>query len=273
MRTRIARPASQGEQSIQFSAAGGVALTHLQLGDVEAAERWISTAAEVASAAPTPTRTRQLSLWRGMARATAGDATGMRAHLERALEIATTQGRAAARCEALTRLAVEAARLGSAAGDEELLALAEQSAEEAKQLVAQLAGHPQWGPECDAALAQVYQARGDMPSAVASAFAAVQALAQANHEDVYPDVVVPAGEIILAAGPPEAQAFVRSYLEVALARIVQGTMDEDVRVRWLKGPVGSPPRGAAPVAMRRRAGCRGGGGCGGGRCGEPGPGR
>ena len=229
----------QGEQAIQFGAAGGLALVHLQLGEVAAAERWIDTAAEVASSAPTPTRSRQLSLWRGMARATAGDAAGMRAHLERAVEIATKQARPSARCEALTKLAVEAARLGSAAGDEELLALAERSAGEAKALLALLPGHPQWGPECDAALATVFRARGDMESAVAAAGAAVQALEQARHEDVYPDVVLPAGEILLAAGPPEAQAFVRQYLEVVLSRIVQGTLDEDVRIRWLRGPVGS----------------------------------
>jgi tetratricopeptide (TPR) repeat protein len=229
----------QGQQAIQFSAAGGVALAHLQLGEVAEAERWIEIAAELANAAPTPTRTRQISLWRGMARATAGDVTAMRQHLERALEIATTQGRTAARCEALTRLAVEAARLGAVKADDELLALAERSATEAKALVATLAGHAQWAPECDAALATVFQARGDIEAAVASAFAAVGALEESQHEDVYPDVMLPASEILLAAGPPEAQAFVRSYVEVALYRIVQGTLDEGVRVRWLKGPVGS----------------------------------
>jgi DNA-binding NarL/FixJ family response regulator len=78
-----------------------------------------------------------------------------------------------------------------------------------------------------------------MEGAVGAALAAVGALDESQHEDVYPDVVLPASEILLSAGPPEAQAFVRSYLEVALYRIVQGTLDEGVRVRWLKGPVGS----------------------------------
>jgi predicted ATPase len=229
----------QGVQSIQFSAAGGVALVHLQLGDVAAAERWIESAAEVASAAPTSTRSRQLAMWRGMARAAAGDAAGMRSNLERALEIATTQGRSSARCEVLTRLAVESARLGRAAGDLELLELAERSANEAKGLVGMLSGHSQWGPECDAALACVARARGDMQAAVALAGAAVQALAATDHEDVYPDVLLPAGEILLEAGPPEKQEFVRSFLQVTLSRVVQGIFDEAIRVRWLKGPIGS----------------------------------
>ncbi|HUQ44213.1 MAG TPA: AAA family ATPase, partial [Candidatus Limnocylindria bacterium] len=229
----------QGEQAIQFAAAGGVAIAHLQLGEVAEAERWIQLAADVASSAPTPTRTRQLATWRGMARAAAGDGAGMRAQLERAIEIATAQGRPAARCETVTRLGVEAARLGASTKDEELLIVAERSATEAKALAAVLAGHPQWAAECDAALATVAWARGDHETAVGLAFAAVQALEQGQHEDVYTDVVVPAAEILAAAGPPEAQAFVRSYLEVVLYRILQGTLDEDVRVRWLKGPVGS----------------------------------
>jgi DNA-binding NarL/FixJ family response regulator len=229
----------QGQQAIQFSAAGGIALVQLQLGDVAAAEKWIDAAAEVASVAPTPTRTRQLALWRGMARGRAGDAAGMRTNLERALEIATAQGTQAARCEASTRLAVEAARLGAESGDEELLALAERSAGDAKAIAALLPGHAQWLPECDAALASVFKARGDLQAAVSSALAAVQALSASDHEDVYPDVLLPAGEILLAAGPAEAQESLRAYLQVALSRIVQGTLDESIRVRWLKGPIGT----------------------------------
>jgi DNA-binding CsgD family transcriptional regulator len=163
----------------------------------------------------------------------------MRTHLERAVELATAQGKAAARCEALTRLAIEAARLGSENRDEELLSLAERSASAAKSLLAGLPGHPQWGPECEAALATVAWARGDVPTAVGQAYAAVQALEASNHEDVYPDVLIPAGTILLTAGPPEAKQFVGGYLRMVLGRILQGTLDEDVRLRWLKGPVGS----------------------------------
>jgi DNA-binding CsgD family transcriptional regulator len=228
-----------GRSDGQFNSAGGLALAHLQLGEVEAAERWLDTAAEVASSVPTPGRTRRLALWRGMARAVAGDADGMQRHLERAVELSSGPGRPAARCEALTRLAAEAARLGNEREDAELLALAERCAIEAKQLLTLLPGHPQWGPECDAALASVHQARGDTEAAVGAALAAIQALEESQHEDVYPDVLIPAGTIILAGAPPEAQEFARSYLQVVLARIVQGTLDESVRVRWLKGPIGS----------------------------------
>ena len=59
----------------------------------------------------TRSRTIQLETWRGRVRAGAGDAEGMRDHLEQAVTLATEGGRAAARCEALARLAIEAARL------------------------------------------------------------------------------------------------------------------------------------------------------------------
>src|SRR6185503_14606286 len=112
-----------GDQAIEFLASAGVALAHLSFGDVPEAERWLSIAA--AAAASAPIRARQLELWRGMARAAAGDAEGMRRHLEQAVSLATQQGRPAARCEALARLGLEAARLGARSGDDELLDLSE----------------------------------------------------------------------------------------------------------------------------------------------------
>src|SRR4029078_4171569 len=127
-----------GDLPIRFGAAGGVALTHLSLGDVVEAERWLNLAAEIAAATPTPTRSRQLETWRGMVRAAAGDGARMRQHLERAVSMATAQGKAAARCEALTRLAVEAARLGKASGDEELFGIGEDDATQVEALAGRL---------------------------------------------------------------------------------------------------------------------------------------
>src|SRR5258705_6696110 len=140
-----------GDQATEFSAAGGVALSYLDLGDIAEAERWLALAASVASSAPSATRARQLELWRGTVSAKAGDADGMRRHLEQAIALATSQGRASARCEALARLAIESARLGAANGDGELLELAERSANAPKELAAVLPGHPVWGSQADAA--------------------------------------------------------------------------------------------------------------------------
>ena len=123
-----------GDRSLEFLAAGGTAMALLDLGQVEEAERWLDLAAQAAAASPTPLRARRLELWRALARAGAGDVDGMKEHFERALRAATEQGRAAGRCEILARRALEAARLGAERKDEDLLALAEESALAAKDL-------------------------------------------------------------------------------------------------------------------------------------------
>jgi len=228
----------QGDRSVEFLAAGGVALSELEMGDEPAALEWLDRAAAAAAAAPTPLRARQLETWRGLARAAAGEATGMRDHLERAVKMATDTGRPAARCEALAELAVRAARLGAATNDADLLGVAERAAEEARTLNASLPGHAPWGAKALAALATVSLTRGDVPQAVAMAGTAVQELLAAAREDLDLDILLPCGRAILAGGPPEMQAMVRTYFQLFLSRIVQGTVDDEMRVKWLRGPVG-----------------------------------
>ena len=227
-----------GDQSIEFMAAGGVALAHLQLGDTKEAARWLEAAATTANSYPTPLRSRQLELWRGMLAAAAGDSASMRDHLEQAINLAVQEGRTAARCEATARLALEAARLGVQSGDAELLEVAEQAAAQVKEMVGSLPGHPPWGAQADAALAQVAFSRGEAERALAAAGAAIQSLEQAATEDALLDVVLPVSRIVLEVGPPELQAQVRGWLQHLLSRTAQGTIDEEMRARWLRGPVG-----------------------------------
>jgi DNA-binding NarL/FixJ family response regulator len=173
-----------------------------------------------------------------MVRAARGDAEGMRTHLERAVKMATDQGRPAARCEALARLALESAKLAVAAGDEELLNLAERTAFEAKDLLPLLPGHPPWGPQADAAIAAVSLARGDTGRAAQAGAAAAQAMVDSETEDAHMDVLLPVARAIFAGGPEEAQQMSRAWLKLQLSGMAQRTLDDDVRVRWLRGPVG-----------------------------------
>jgi len=68
--------------------------------------------------------------------------------------------------------------------------------------------------------------------------AAMQILQEAMHEDMNLEILLPASRGIFAGAPPEAQEAVRAWLQTQLGRIAQGTVDEDIRVRWLRGPVG-----------------------------------
>ena len=180
-----------------------------------------------------------------MARAGAGDVDGMRRHLERAVAMATEGGRASARCEALARLALEAARLvaparppGTAASTRSLVEIVEQSVAQVKELQPQLPGHAPWGAQADAASATVALARGDVEAAVMAGGAALAALQAGLHEDANLEVLIPAARALFAGAPPEVQGFVRGHLQSTLSRIAQGTADEAIRVRWLTGPVG-----------------------------------
>ena len=240
----------QGDRSIEFFAAGGVAMSLLELGDIDGAERWIGLAAAAASMAPSRPRARQLETWRGMARAGADDVEGMRRHLELAVAIATEEGRASARCEALARLAIVAA--GFVAGrpsdgptdaeaampDPALMELVERSATQVKELLPLLPGHAPWGAQADAALATVALMRGDIEGAATAAGAAVGALQAGLHEDASLEIVIPAARALFAGAPPDVQGFVRGFLQSTLSRIAQGTADESIRVRWLTGPIG-----------------------------------
>jgi DNA-binding NarL/FixJ family response regulator len=233
----------QGDRRTEFLAAGGVAVSLLELGDVDGAERWLGKAAAAISTAPSRSRSIQLETWHGMVRAGAGDAAGMRDHLEKAVALATEAGQASARCDALARLAVEAARLISRDStlrgpDPALVELVERSAAQVKEALPLLPGHAPWGAQADAALATVALAQGETVSAATLGGAALQALEAAHHEDTSLEILIPAARAILAGGPPEAQDFVRTYLRTTLSRIAQGTADESIRVRWLTGPLG-----------------------------------
>ena len=113
------REASEiGDPALSFLAAGGTAMAYLDLDEPEAAATWLDRAAAVASANPTPLRARRMETWRGIAAAAHGDADGMRAHLQRAADLAADDGRPASRCEVLAELAARSAALGVEGRDE-----------------------------------------------------------------------------------------------------------------------------------------------------------
>ncbi len=241
-----------GDRSLQFLSAGGVAMSLLDLGDVDGANRWLDLAAQAAAASPTPLRARRLEIWRGMARAAILDAKGMLEHFERALRSAEDQSLPAARCEILALIALESASIGAALEDEELLANAERAAGEAKALLPLFPAHPPWGAQADAALAEVALARGDLDAAATAGRSATGWLQTAMREDAFPEILLPVAKALLAAGTEEEKEMALGTLRLLLAMTAQRTLDESVRVRWFKGPVGREwARLAGPVEAGR----------------------
>jgi DNA-binding CsgD family transcriptional regulator len=231
-----------GDRSLEYLAAGGLALTHLGFGDVAEAAGWLERAAAAAAAAPTPLRARQLEMWKGMAAAAAGDAEEMQGHLERALAMATEQGKPAGRCEVLARLALEAALLGWSLDDAALLAVAGRRGTEALGIAGTLPGDHPWTAQAETALAlaahrgaRIEEAR----DAARRGFAALESTGIREIDPPYPlhlDVVLGVARV-LADDPAEEAERVRSQVGAILRMAAERTADEEVRVRWFRGPV------------------------------------
>ena len=228
----------QADRSIEFRSALGLVALHLDFGELDEARSWLERASSAAGAAPSPAKARELELWRGRVEAAAGNVDAMIGHLERAVQLATEQRSPAARSEALARLALESARAAERQSTAHLLDVAERAAREAKAIVPGLPGHPTWGAQADVALALVELTRGATDRATAAATSALQALEDALHEDMDLEILLPAARVLDSVGADEARDALRDWLRSQLAGIAQRTLDEDVRVRWLRGPVG-----------------------------------
>jgi DNA-binding CsgD family transcriptional regulator len=228
-----------GESTVEFQSALGLTRIHLELGDVASASTWLEHAAQSCRDAPGPLRALQLESWRGRVGAASGDASAMRLHLLRSLELATNQGRAAARCEALATLALEAARMGVEGADEDLLELAERSAVDAIEIALTLTGRPPWTWQASAARGSVHLARGDTDAAVASARASLSGLLGSHVEDLHFEIVLPVAEILAAGGTDDEKARMLTFLQMQVALFAQRVADDTIRSRWLRGPVGA----------------------------------
>ena len=226
-----------GDATLSFSAAGGAAMAHLDLGELDAASTWLDRAAAIASANPTPLRARRIETWRGLTAAANGDIGDMRARLERAASLATDEGRPASRCEALSHLAWQSVVLGVECSDAGLIDLAEASANELLELAPHLSGHPPWPAQAEAVLATAALFHGDEDLAAELARSALQRMAGAMQEDLHLTILLPVARVLRDVGAPES-ASVLEHVRYAAGMIAQRTLDESVRVRWFRGPLG-----------------------------------
>jgi DNA-binding CsgD family transcriptional regulator len=227
-----------GDHYLAFLAAGGVALTHIEMAEVTGAEAWLDRAAAIALEAPNPLPARQMETWRGLLRSAAGDPPGMRMHLERALTLATERGSLAGRCELLALLAVESAYHGSALKDTDLLDQAEADARESLHLAAILPGDLPWEARAHGALGEVALVRGDSEAAMQAANAALDVLKRTGnlYPFVLPDVLLAIARCLAAADDQRAQLF-RTETRLILQRVAEATRDDGVRARWFRAPI------------------------------------
>jgi DNA-binding NarL/FixJ family response regulator len=81
-------------------------------------------------------------------------------------------------------------------------------------------------------------ARGDQQAALELARAALDKRQAAMREDPHLEILLPAARTIMAAGEPAEQQQVKGELQLIQAQTAQRTLDEQVRARWFRGPLG-----------------------------------
>jgi DNA-binding CsgD family transcriptional regulator len=244
------RAHARGDSNLEFLSAIGLAHVHLDLGDADAAASWLEKAAERAAAVPTPNRARKVAIVGALIDGARGNTDDMVEGLQKAARMAAAQRRPAAQAEALALLALEAASHGTLNDDDALIEIARASAQEARQIEAQLPGHGPWSAQADAAESRVALARGDQPAALELARSAIRKLHESYVEDPHLEILLPAARAILAAGEPEEKAAISSELQLGQAVGASRILDDQIRVKWFRGPVGSElAELAGPVQM------------------------
>jgi DNA-binding CsgD family transcriptional regulator len=228
-----------GLSSLELLAAGGVALAYAGLGDIAEADRWLDKAGTAALSSTAALPERQLETWRGLVRAAAGDSAGMRAHLERALTLASDHGSPAGRCELLALLAAGSARLGADAADQDLLARAEEWATETIRMARALpSSDAPWLGIGEAALAQVAVARGDADAAVEHGLASIAELRRTRQmfTFLHPEWrLLSARSLAGLEDPLVAEFHAHAIRDIQMA--LHETVDDAVRGKWLRSPV------------------------------------
>ena len=224
-----------GDRWFESLFAGGMARSHLLLGDVDEADAWIDRAETAAVAAPAPLLARHLESLLGLLAAARGEGAKMLEHLEQAVKLATEHGSPAGRCENLALLAIEAAKLGESSGDDELLDRALLGADEAREVAKSLPGFLPWEAEAWAATALVRLTRGEADAAADAARSSLAAIEPRFTRAPYLDVIWVAGRVLIGQQAPEAQDLRNEILE-DLFMIDKSTVDPEIKSRFFALP-------------------------------------
>ena len=224
-----------GDRWLESLSAGGTAMAHLVVGDEVQCGAWLDRAAAAAVTVASTSMARRLEMWRGAHAAARNDLNGLVAHFERAAELAGSKN-LGGRCQALSRLAFECARIGTITGDPAALRMAKQAASETLATVRPMSGPLPWEAEAHAALALVADAEGDGRTAATEARAGLQLDGETFLEQ-YVHVLWAAGRILIVGKEPEAAAL-SAEITGALGFVDVSFSDPDLKARWFALPLG-----------------------------------
>ncbi|HEY7583010.1 MAG TPA: AAA family ATPase [Acidimicrobiia bacterium] len=223
-----------GDRWLEGLVAGGMAMTHLSVGDELQCVAWLERAAGAAVSVASGSMTRRLEMWRGAHAAARNDLGGTVAHFERAAELAGLKN-LGGRCQALSTMAFECARIGVTTGEQAALEKGKLAATETLATVDSMSGQLPWESEAHAALALVAQATGDLKTAAVEARACLQLDGETFLEQ-YLHALWAAGRILIVNNEPEA-ASLSAEVIAALGFVDMSISDPDFKLRWFALPM------------------------------------
>jgi predicted ATPase/class 3 adenylate cyclase len=223
-----------GDRWLETLAAGGMAMTCLQVGEEAECAAWLDRAAGAAMSVASTSMARRLETWRGAHAATLGDVEAMTRHYRRAAELAG-QKSLGEKCEAVAILGFEYARIMAISDEPSLLEPAREAAQEAIDLSGQLKGQPPWGPLAHATLALVAQAEGDTATAADEARNALDIEGETYLVYFVPILWV-AARVLIAGDEPEA-ASLSAQIIAGLSYLGMSLGDAELRTKWFANPV------------------------------------
>jgi hypothetical protein len=210
-----------------------MAMTYLSTGDEAQGGAWLDRAANAAISVASTPMARRLEMWRGSHAASRDDLEGVIAHFERAAELAG-QKNLGARCEALSTLAFEAARIGVATGDEGAMKKAKEAAVETLRTVRPMSGGLPFEADAHAALALVAQSEGDGETAAEEARASLDFDGE-TFITQYLHVLWVAGRVLIVGNAPEAAAL-REEILAGMGFVDMSIADPELKARWFGLP-------------------------------------
>ncbi len=223
-----------GDRWLEALAAGGMAMTCLQIGADDEGGAWLDQAATAAMAVASTAMARRLEMWRGAHAASINDVDAMTRHYRRGAELAG-QRSPGARCEAIAALAFEYARIAALQGDTSLFEPAKETAIEALELSRQLRGQLPWGALAHATLALVAESEGDATTAADEARNALDFDGETYLMYFVPILWV-AARILIAGDQPEA-ASLSAQTIAGLSYLGMSLGDTELRDKWFATPV------------------------------------
>jgi hypothetical protein len=223
-----------GDRWLETLAAGGMAMTCLQIGGAEECGAWLDQAATAAMAVASTPMARRLEMWRGAYAAARGDVGAMDRHYRRAAELAG-QKNIGECCQAWGHLAFESARIALTEGDLSLVAGAREAAQRTLDLSSRLKGRLPWVAQAHAALGLAAMAEGDQVTAADEARAALDIEGE-THVLYFAQSLWTAARLLVATGEPEGPALAEE-IGMILSFVAMSFSDPEMRQKWFSMPM------------------------------------